>query len=29
MGYYLQRGALYAPKEKHIEEDNENEHIAE
>ena len=29
MGYYLQRGALYAPKGKHTEEDNEYEHIAE
>ena len=29
MGYYLQRGALYAPKEKHIEADNGNEYIAE
>lgn len=29
MGYYLQRGALYASKEKHIEEVNENEYITE
>lgn len=29
MGYYLQRGALYAPKRNNIEEDNENEYTAE